>query len=296
MESSKKEIPKNKYPMSGIVEYNYNYTPKTTLIINYFTSCKTMIKTINRLRSLGDEVEIVVNNDHSGLNTEKIIKALTHRNDRMIIANDLMERRGYHHGAQISNASDYLIFTQDDDLAPDNNKWYLEALEEFEKDPKLGIIGFLKGGINYGSPEQVIIRDEYPKIYLSWLATGPLMIRKKLYFQVGAWSDEYSQIGEADGGADADLATKVLLAGYKVMLLRTPSVKEWIRRHDRCDGLTTQIIKTNPTPTRIMGEKRIEINNQIYHQKFKEKQKEINQIVSQNNQELGINFPPLENK
>lgn len=165
--------PKNKYPMSGVVEYNYNYHPKTTLIINYFTSCKTMLKTINRLRSLGDEVEIIVNNDHSGLNTQEIMKTLKHRNDRMIVSNDLMERRGYHHGAQISNASDYLIFTQDDDLAPDNNKWYLEALKEFEQDPNLGIIGFLKGGINYGSQDQVIIRDEYQKIYLSWLATGP---------------------------------------------------------------------------------------------------------------------------
>jgi len=283
--------PKNKYPMSGIIEYNYNYNPKTSIIINYFTSCKTMLKTINNLRTLGDDVEIIVNNDHSGLNTQEIMKTLTHRNDRMIISNDLMERRGYHHGAQISNASEFLIFTQDDDLAPDNNKWYIEALDEFKNDPNLGIIGFLKGGINYGSEQQIIIRDEYPKIYLSWLATGPLMIRKKIYFEVGAWSDEYSQIGEADGGADADLSTKVLLAGYKVMLLRTKSSKEWIRRFDRCDGLTTKIIKNNPPPSRIMGEKRIEINNHLYHQKFKDKQNIINNIVKQHNKTLSINFP-----
>ncbi len=283
--------PKNKYPMSGIIEYNYNYNPKTSIIINYFTSCKTMLKTINNLRTLGDDVEIIVNNDHSGLNTQEIMKTLTHRNDRMIISNDLMERRGYHHGAQISNASEFLIFTQDDDLAPDNNKWYIEALNEFKNDPNLGIIGFLKGGINYGSEQQIIIRDEYPKIYLSWLATGPLMIRKKIYFEVGAWSDEYSQIGEADGGADADLSTKVLLAGYKVMLLRTKSSKEWIRRFDRCDGLTTKIIKNNPPPSRIMGEKRIEINNHLYHQKFKDKQNIINNIVKQHNKTLSINFP-----
>ena len=68
----------------------------------------------------------------------------------MVISRDLAERRGYHHGAQISNASDFIIFTQDDDLAPTDNKWYIDCVKEFEKDPKLGIIGLLKGGINYG--------------------------------------------------------------------------------------------------------------------------------------------------
>ena len=112
-------IPKNKYPMNGVIEYNYNYTPKTSIIINYFTSVDTMIKTINNLRSLGDEVEIIVNNDNKGKDCEKIINALTHRNDRMVIANDLGEKRGYHHGAQISNSSEFLI-VDDDNHKGDN--------------------------------------------------------------------------------------------------------------------------------------------------------------------------------
>ena len=32
------DIPKNKYPLSEKIEYNYNYNPKTTIVINYFTS------------------------------------------------------------------------------------------------------------------------------------------------------------------------------------------------------------------------------------------------------------------
>ena len=35
---NEKKEPKNKYPFSGIIEYDYNYKPKTTFIINYFTS------------------------------------------------------------------------------------------------------------------------------------------------------------------------------------------------------------------------------------------------------------------
>ena len=43
------------------------------------------------------------------------------------------------------------------------------------------------------------------------------MIRKDLYFKIGAWSNEFSQVGEADGGADADLATKAVLFGEKML-------------------------------------------------------------------------------
>merc|ERR1711871_985620 len=282
------KTPKNKYPMSGKIEYDYNYNPKTTIVINYFTSVDTMIKTIERLRTLGDEVEIIVNNDKYGQDTEKIMKSLTHRNDRMIIANDLAERRGYHHGAQISNASDYIIFCQDDDLAPDNNKWYLDCLKEFDNDSNLGMIGLLKGGWNYSQPGNVTITDQFQKIYVSWLATGPLMIRKDLYFKIGAWSNEFSQIGEADGGADADIATKVLLYGYKSMLLRTPAVREWYRRFERGDGLTNQAIKHSEA--RKPANQRIILNNQIYFEKYKHNWNEIYQIVRKHNAEIGINI------
>lgn len=285
---SETKTPKNKYPMSGKIEYDYNYNPKTTIVINYFTSVDTMIKTIERLRTLGDEVEIIVNNDKFGQDTEKIMKSLTHRNDRMIISNDLAERRGYHHGAQISNASDYIIFCQDDDLAPDNNNWYLDCLKEFDNDPKLGIIGLLKGGWNYSQSGNVTITDQFHKIYVSWLATGPLIIRKDLYFKIGAWSNEFSQIGEADGGADADIATKVLLYGYKSMLLRTPAVREWYRRFERGDGMTNDSIKKNPTDARVMTNKRIILNNKIYFEKYQHNWNEIFQTVKKQNAEIGI--------
>lgn len=278
--------PKNKYPLSGKIEYDYNYNPKTTLIINYFTSVDTMIKSINNMRSLGNEVEIIVNNDRFGENTEKIMKHLKHRNDRMIISNDLAERRGYHHGAQISNASDYLIFCQDDDLAPNDNKWYLDCLNEFNKDPNLGMIGLLKGGWNYAQKNNKTINNKYKKVYVSWLATGPLMIRKDLYFKLRGWSEEFSQVGEADGGADADLATKVLLAGYKSMLLRTNNVKKWYRRFERGDGLTNETIKNSevrkPTNQRIL------LNNNIYYDKYKDRWDEIFKLVKKQNKEIGI--------
>lgn len=283
-------IEKNKYPLSGKIEYHYNYSPKTTIVINYFTSLTTLLNTIDNFRTLGDEVEIVVINDRFGENTEEIMKHLHHRNDRMIISRDLAERRGYHHGSLISNASDFIIFTQDDDLAPPNNKWYLDCLSEFNKDPNLGIIGMLKGGINYAQSNNKTFNNEYEKIYVSWLATGPLMIRKDLYFKIKGWSEEYSQIGEADGGADADLTTKVILNGYKAMLLRTPNIKEWIRRFNRDDGVTNKNIKKKRKilTSGISTTQRILLNCTIYYEKYKKQWDTINQLVQNHNKIFNI--------
>lgn len=288
---NEKKEPKNKYPFSGIIEYDYNYKPKTTFIINYFTSIDTLIKTINNIRCLGDEVEIIVINDRFGENTDKIMKVLTHRNDRMIVTRDLGERRGYHHGALLSNAHDYLIFCQDDDLAPDNNNWYKNCINEFEKDNNLGMVGLLKGGINYAQKDNRTFTNEYDRVYVSWLATGPLMIRKNIYFNVNGWSDEYSQIGEADGGADADIATKVILNNNKVMLLRTSSVKEWQRRFQRNDGITNENIKRKKKENNWgkSSNERINLNNSIYYNKYKNNWELIRNIIIEHNKTININ-------
>lgn len=291
------KVPKNTYPMNGVVEYNYNYTPKTTFIVNYFTSVDTMIKTINNIRKIGDEIEIIVRNDHGAKDCEKIMSVLTHRNDRMIVSNDLGERRGYHYCAQISIASQYLIFCQDDDLAPDNNQWYLDCLKEFESDPNLGMIGLLKGGWNYSQKNNVTITDKqkHAKIYVSWLATGPLMIRKDVYNKIDGWDNgtiHFSQVGEADGGADADLATQVMIAGYKTMLLRTPGVKEWKRRFERGDGRTNKNAKIIQKTT-VWGQncdKRIITNNTVYFNKYKNKWNHIFELVKKYNKDIGINI------
>ena len=56
-------IQKNQFPLNGIINFDYNYKPKTSIIINYFTSLKTMMKTIDNLRTLGDEIVFI---DYAG--------------------------------------------------------------------------------------------------------------------------------------------------------------------------------------------------------------------------------------
>ena len=43
---SENKTPKNKYPMSGKIEYDYNYHPKTTIVINYCAFCMMIVDSL----------------------------------------------------------------------------------------------------------------------------------------------------------------------------------------------------------------------------------------------------------
>lgn len=272
--------PKNKYPLSNVVEYNYSYNPTTSIIIHCFTSPQTALKTIENLRHIKDEIEIILVCDNPKYKID-FNSELNLRNDRIIISNDIGECRGYSAGARISNATDYLIFTQDDDLAPLNSDWYYDVKQEFNLNKNLGIVGLNKGGINYGQRGETTQKFKLKpgnKIHCSWLATGPLIVRKNYYENVGGWSMDYSEIGEADGGADADLATKFVLKDYDAIYLKTHNTAEWKRRHDRGDGFTKKdIIKIKPR------QKRIELNDEIYLKKYHKHNSIINEKIHKSN-------------
>lgn len=243
-----KKKAQNDYPISGKFNFDFNYTPKTSVIINYFTSKKTLLKSINNLKKIKD-VEIIIIND-SGKNLNKLSKFLPTSNDRMLISKDWGEAIGYRNASLLSRASDYIVFSQDDDLAPEDNNWYKDCIKEFKKDPKLGIIG-LNGGGFFDEKDFSIIdykkikNFNYPiKKKCIWLKIGPLIIKKNVYAQIVGWRS-FCKIGESAGYCDLDLTLQVLKAGYTAMLLINDNTLKWKRRFDRDDGLTKEDLKSN---------------------------------------------------
>ena len=289
----KNKEPKNKFPLSGNINYDFNYNPKITVIINYFTSLQTLKKTLENLRYLGDEIEIIVINDRSQ-DFDEINSKLYHSNDRMLVTKDLGELRGYSYGARLSNASEFLIFTQDDDLCPNNRNWLNDCLTEFEKDDDLGMIGLCGGGINHAqineidfSYEKMNKNQKYvlkEKFYCSWLKTGPLMIRKKLFEKMGGWS-EYGYIGECAHFTDPDLSIRCWLNNSKSMLLLTKSTLEWKRRFDRGDGFTKKDLKDHTN--RNLG---FEYRKEKFLKKFKNYFDEIEKKVKKENNKIGVEY------
>jgi hypothetical protein len=244
----KKKKAKNDFPISGKFNFDFTYKVRTSVIINYFTSKKTLLKSVSNLKNIKD-IEIIIIND-SGKNLNELSKLLPTSNDRMLISKDWGEAIGYRNGALLARASDYIIFSQDDDLAPEDNLWYKDCLREFKKNPKLGIIGLNGGGyfdekdfsiIDYQKMKNII----YPiKKKCIWLKTGPLVIKKDVYDKTIGWRS-FCKIGEAAGFSDLDLTLQVLKAGYTAMLLNNDNTIKWKRRFERDDGLTKEDLKSN---------------------------------------------------
>jgi hypothetical protein len=252
----KKKILSNKYPTNGIYTYNYNKAPKTSIIINHFVAYNTLIKTIENLRVLGNNVEIIIVNDN-GKNSDKIFKNLNEANDKLIVTSNLGETKGYISGASISQSTDYLIFTQDDDLAPEDDKWYRDVIKIFKKYKNLSMVSLNGGGYlsiknnnlnNIGFKlidfSKIKSRFNTNFFFCTWVKTGPIIIKKKVFEEIGGWQ-MFANIGESDHFSDKDLAIRVWKFGYKVGLLINDNTLKWKRRYSRDDGLSKKDLKLN---------------------------------------------------
>jgi GT2 family glycosyltransferase len=272
--------PKNKYPLSGEIEYDYNYNPKVCFIMQYFKKPKLVKQIINNIRKIDNNLEIIIHND-SRENMDIFLKMLDKRNDRIILSNDLGEYYGYNTGAVLTNA-EFLIIAQDDDIPPDTTKWWEEVMDKFNKDPKLGLINFFKGGNIYGKgvlPDRITANGKNGFKYTIWNAIGPFIVRRDAFMKCGMFDKKYFQIGECGGGADAALSTRMWLNGYKAAILDT---KETIKYGRRIGGRTTErdgrdsIIRKN-------SKIRIELNDKIYLKEFESKIPDIVQNIKKLN-------------
>ena len=143
-------------------------------------------------------------------------------------------------GQLLSKSTKYIVFTQDDDLAPSDIKWYIDAKKYFLKYPELAMIGLNGGGlINFKknqyydfSRNRINDKNFY---FCSWLKTGPLIINKSRLQEIGGWK-MFSKIGESDHFADIDLSLRFCMSGYSIGLLLNNNALKWERRFSRDDG------------------------------------------------------------
>jgi len=229
----------NKYPTNNEYAYGYEANPKISFIFNHFVALKTLLMSIENLKKMKITNEIIVIND-KGINTDKIFSSLKKNNDTVITTYNLMEVNGYILGSKISRATDYLVFIQDDDLAPNNNLWLRDVLKYFKRDKSLGLIGINGGGIkSYEKKTFDFSRENFKKdfFYCSWVKSGPLIFKKKVFDKIGGW-EKLANIGESDHFSDKLMSHKVWLNGYKTGLLINKSTLQWKRRFNRDDNLT----------------------------------------------------------
>ena len=170
-----------------------------------------MTSSENSCRIKINNFEIIIIND-SGINSDIIFKKLNSPNHKIVSTYNLGESAGYMTGQLLSKSTKYIVFTQDDDLAPSDIKWYIDAKKYFLKYPELAMIGLNGGGlINFKknqyydfSRNRINDKNFY---FCSWLKTGPLIINKSRLQEIGGWK-MFSKIGESDHFADIDLSLR----------------------------------------------------------------------------------------
>tara|TARA_B100000989_G_C19527714_1_gene467823 strand:+ start:1311 stop:2219 length:909 start_codon:yes stop_codon:yes gene_type:complete len=234
----------NKYPTNDEFVYGYEAKPKISFIINHFVSFDTLIKTIKNLKKIKITNEIIIVND-TGKNTEKIFSYLNKNNDTIINTYNLGESNGYILASKISRASDYILFSQDDDLAPSKDLWLRDTLKCFKKNKSIGLIGLNGGGIKEYKKDLTDFskfKSNQTLFYCSWLKTGPLIFRKKVYDLMGGW-ERFANVGESGHFDDIYATFKVWKYGYTACLLRNKNTLTWKRRVSRDDNLTKLDLK-----------------------------------------------------
>lgn len=117
----------------------YRNEPAVSFIIQSHNKSLQICHILPKLRQFKDAEIIVIDDGSSMEHTKRLTEALTGANEFMLRANDLFENVTYDKAIRLANGK-YLALMQDDDDFEDVS-WVTEAIELFNKYPKMVILG-----------------------------------------------------------------------------------------------------------------------------------------------------------
>lgn len=203
------------------VEYKVN--PRLSVIVTSFNQKQNINLLYSSLRENPDVHEIIICEDGSvDGSLEEWDKLLDHPNDFILRSNDLHEIRSTDRAISMSRGEICCII-QDDDK-PRHPSWIVEALEEFDRDEKLGVLGGMCGWTDFFNSGVCCTEDFHrPSLddgkkfsYVEHVNVGPFFIRKKFFEEVGGWDFEISKPGEMGMGFDHEICYRMWEQGFHV--------------------------------------------------------------------------------
>ena len=117
----------------------YRNEPAVSFIIQSHNKSLQICHILPKLRQFKDAEIIVIDDGSSMEHTKRLTEALTGANEFMLRANDLFENVTYDKAIRLANGK-FLALMQDDDDFEDVS-WVTEAIELFNKYPKMVILG-----------------------------------------------------------------------------------------------------------------------------------------------------------
>tara|TARA_B100000131_G_scaffold311928_1_gene345386 strand:+ start:4615 stop:5556 length:942 start_codon:yes stop_codon:yes gene_type:complete len=212
----------------------YSEHPKTCAILLSFNHVYNVDDLYEGLIESGfDEIIICEDGSIDG-SFEAWRDKIKEKNHYILRSNDIHELRAYDKAIKMSDAEIFCLL-QDDDMIPKNDDWVKEALEYFEDDPDLGILGGARGrratftktwGI--GKPgttkplEYIHPKTNKPFMYIENINIGPYFMKKDLYLQIGGFDKACSKAGEPGILFESEICYRAWEAGYHVALCDQP--------------------------------------------------------------------------
>lgn len=165
----------------------YRNEPAVSFIIQSHNKSLQICHILPKLRQFKDAEIIVIDDGSSMEHTKRLTEALTGANEFMLRANDLFENVTYDKAIRLANGK-FLALMQDDDDFEDVS-WVTEAIELFNKYPKMVILGG-KWALNVKfHPEQEKGCGTKREMgdakfqFVDAVNRAPMWIRKELYEQ-----------------------------------------------------------------------------------------------------------------
>jgi glycosyltransferase involved in cell wall biosynthesis len=199
----------------------YNENPKLSVIVTSFNQKENIKKLVDSLHQSSEIEEIIICEDGSvDGSLEEWDSHLDFPNEFILRSNDLHEIRSTDRAIRMSRSDIFCIVQDDDEIS--HPSWVTEAMQIFNDDEKLGILGgmcgyfdmFDKQIFQHGGRKR--FRDSADFNYVEHVNVGPFFVRKKYFDEIGGWDFKISKPGEMGMGFDHELGYRMWNSGYRV--------------------------------------------------------------------------------
>ena len=206
---------------------------KFGVIVTSFNQLWNVRSLAQRFRENQDVSEIVVCEDGSiDRSLDTWVSCLDGPNHFVVRSNDLHEIRSLDRAFRLCRA-DILCIVQDDDVIPEDPAWAREALDLFDRYPKLGVLGGFKayeqppaswqegGEVDLSFMKSTIKKGDDFR-FVPTVSIGPYYVRSSCYNECGGFDTNFSAPGQAGVGFDEEFGLRVWLRGWQVGYLHQP--------------------------------------------------------------------------
>lgn len=139
------KVTRNKKSFAAWSAKGYNNEPEISFIFQSHNKSLQLMHVIPKLRQYAKSEIIVIDDGSDAEHTQRLAKFLTGANEFLFRSNDLYENITYDRTLRLANGKYVALLQDDDDF--DSLAWVSDAVNYFEKHPKMAILGG-KGGLD----------------------------------------------------------------------------------------------------------------------------------------------------